>query len=157
MKAWTRHAALAVLVAAVTAASFATPAAAEGLPAQHFPLVPVGGEPLKTGFVEVIHPNGPQVYAHHVYELNGARSDRSYDVVISIWTASLTCSGSPTFVIPAAVLVTNASGNGHADVVFDPEQIAALGLRGLLIGGDVTVFDDGSPAYSTGCKVIQLD
>ena len=98
---------------------------------EHFPLMPLGGEPLQEGFVEVIHPNGPQVYTHHVYKLNGARSDQSYQVVISIWTSSLTCSGDPQFVLPSAVLVTNASGNGEADAVFDPELVAALGLRGL--------------------------
>jgi hypothetical protein len=30
-------------------------------PAQHFPLNPVGSEPLSSGFVELIHPNGPEV------------------------------------------------------------------------------------------------
>ena len=157
MKAWIRTAALAVLGAVLVAASFATLAAAVPSPAQHFPLIPVGGEPLKTGFVEVIHPNGPQVYARHVYELNGAGSNQSYEVVISIWTSSRACSGAPEFAIPAAVIVTNASGNGHADVAFDPELMAAFGLRGLTIGGNVTVYHEGALAYTTGCKVIQLD
>lgn len=148
---------LAVLTAGVVAASFATLAAAAPLPAQHFSLDPVGGEPLREGFVEVIHPDGPEIYARHVYQLNGARSDRSYDVVISIWTSSLSCSGPATFVLPVAVLATNAAGNGHADVVFDPAQLAALGLRGLTIGGNVTLFREGSAAYTTGCEVIQLD
>jgi hypothetical protein len=156
MTAWTRNAAVALLVSAIVA-SYAALAAAESLPAQHFPLVPVGGEPLKSGFAEVIHPNGPQIYAHHVYQLNGAESDRSYDVSISIWTESLTCSDEPTFVLPAVSLVTNASGNGRADVIFDPEQVAALGLRGIVIGGNVTVSREGTPAYATGCKVIELD
>ena len=156
MSAWTRSAAIAVL-ALVMVTSFATLAAAAPSPAQHFALVPLSGEPLTNGFAEVIHPNGPQVYAHHVYQLNGAESDRSYDVSISIWTESLTCSGEPTFVLPAASLVTNASGNGRADVVFDPAQVAALGLRGLEIGGNITVSREGSPAYATGCKVIELD
>jgi hypothetical protein len=54
-------------------------------------------------------------------------------------------------------VLTNASGNGNADVVHDPELLAALGLRGLTIGGNVTLFHEGSPAYTTGCQVIQLD
>jgi hypothetical protein len=119
--------------------------------------MPLGGEPLQEGFVEVIHPNGPQVYTHHVYKLNGARSNQSYQVVISIWTANLTCSGDPQFVLPSAVLATNASGNGEADAVFDPELVAALGLRGLTIGGNVTLVREGSPAYTIGCQVIQHD
>jgi hypothetical protein len=63
---------LAVLAAGVVTASFATLAAAAPFPAQHFSLVPVGGEPLRDGFVEVIHPEGPEVYARHVYHLKGA-------------------------------------------------------------------------------------
>jgi hypothetical protein len=149
--------ALAVLAAGVVTASIATLAAAVPFPAQHFPLMPVGGEPLRTGFVEVIHPDGPQVYARHVYQLNGARSDESYEVVISIWTSSLACSDDPEFVLPVGVVATNAAGNGHAYVVHDPELLAALGLRGLTIGGDVTLFREGAPAYTTGCRVIHLD
>ena len=162
MKAWTNitdlsRRALALLTVGVVTASAATLAAAAPLPAQHFPLMPLGGEPLHEGFVEVIHPNGPQVYARHEYQLNGGEENQSYDVVISIWTSNLTCLGAPVIVIPAAVLVTNTSGNGHASVVFTPEMVAALGIRGLTIGGQVTLLRDSTPAYTTGCRVIQLD
>lgn len=162
MKAWENitdlsRRALALLAVGVVTASAATLAAAAPIPAEHFPLMPLGGEPLQEGFVEVIHPNGPQVYTHHVYKLNGALSDQSYQVVISIWTSNLTCSGDPQFVLPSAVLVTNASGNGEADAVFDPELVAALGLRDLTIGGNVTLVREGSPAYTIGCQVIQHD
>ena len=92
--------ALALLAVSAVTASAATVAAAAPLAAQHFPLMPLGNEPLQQGFVQVIHPNGPQVYAHHVYQLNGARSDQSYQVVISIWTSDLACSGDPQFVLP---------------------------------------------------------
>lgn len=147
----------ALLAVAVLTASAATPAAAAPIPAEHVPLVSVGDEPLREGFVEVIHPNGPQVYTHHVYSLTGATRDQSYHVVISIWTSNLTCSGDPQFVIPAAVLVTNASGNGGADAVFDPGLVAALGLRDRTIGGKVTLVREGSPAYTTGCHVVRHD
>jgi hypothetical protein len=162
MKAWMnftglRRRALAVLAVGVVTASAATLAAAAPSPAQHFSLVPLGGEPLRKGFVEVIHPNGPQVYAHHVYQLNGARSNQSYGVVISIWTSNVECAGEPAFVLPAAVVDTNPAGNGEADVVFAPELLDALGLRGLTIGGNITLLRDGSPAYTTGCKLIELD
>ena len=92
MNAWPRNTdlcrrALALLAVGVVTASIATLAAASPIPAEHFPLMPLGGEQLQKGFVEVIHPNGPQVYTHHVYKLNGARSEQSYQVVISIWTS----------------------------------------------------------------------
>ena len=149
--------AVAALVAGVVVASTATLASAASPPAQHFPLVPVGGEPLQQGFVEVIHPNGPEVYAHHVYLLNGARTNQSYDVVISIWTSSLACADAPTFVLPGAALDTNGSGNGEADAVYAPELLTALGLRDRTIGGVVTLFSEGSQSYTTGCQVIRLD
>ena len=148
---------LAVLAAGVVTASFAAVAAAASFPAQHFSLAPVSGEPLRHGFVEVIHPNGPQIYARHVYQLNGAGSNRSYDVVISIWTSSLACADAPDFVLPVAVVATNVAGNGQADVVHDPELLDALGRRGLTIGGNVTLLHEGTPAYTTACRVVELD
>lgn len=147
----------AVLTAVMVTVAFAAMAAAAPFPAQHFPLAPVGDAPLRDGFVQVIHPEGPEIYARHVYQVNGASSDRSYQVVISIWTSNVACSGDPTFVLPVALLVTNGSGNGQADAVHDPELLAALGLRGLTVGGDVTLLNGGTPAYTTGCRVIQLD
>ena len=162
MKAWTHFTgswrrALAVLAGGVVIAFFATVAAAAPFPAQHFELTPLGGEPLRNGFVEVIHPDGPQVYAHQVYHLNGARSNQSYEVVISIWTSNVACGGDPAFVLPAAVVDTNAAGSGEADAVFSPELLDALGIRGQTIGGNVTLFREGSPAYTNGCNAIQLD
>lgn len=160
MKAWIAdlpRRALAVLAVGVATAPAATLSAAAPIPAEHVPLVPLGGEPLQKGFVEVIHPNGPQVYTHHVYKLNGARSDQSYQVVVSIWPSNDTCAGDPQLVLPTAVLVTNASGNGEADAVFDPEVVSALGLRGLTIGGRVTLVREGAPAYATGCHLVQHD
>lgn len=38
-----------------------------------------------------------------------------------------------------------------------PEQVGALEIRGLAIGGNVTLSRDDAPAYTTGCKAIQLD
>lgn len=149
--------ALALLAVGVGSAAAASLVVAAPIPAEHVPLVPLGGEPLRDGFVEVIHPNGPEVYTRHVYKLNGAASDESYQVVISIWTSNATCSGDPQLVLPAAVLVTNPSGNGVSEAVFDPELVAALGLRGLTIGGKVTLLRKGSPAYATGCRVVQHD
>jgi hypothetical protein len=52
---------------------------------------------------------------------------------------------------------TNPAGNGEADVVFAPELLDALGLRGLTIGGNITLLRDGSPAYTTGRRAIELD
>jgi hypothetical protein len=48
------------------------------------------------------------------------------------------------------------SRSGREDVTHTPELLAALGLRRLTIGGEVTLLRD-VPAYATGCKVIELD
>lgn len=146
-----------IAVSLVVASPLAPVASADPFPAQHFPLAPVADAPLAGGFVEVIHPNGPQVYARHVYQVQGAEPNQSYAVVISIWTSNVTCSGAPAIEIPAAVLATNGVGNGHADVVHTPEMLESLGIRGLTIGGKVTLLQGASPVYTTGCKVIQLD
>ena len=118
--------------------------------------MPLGDEPLQRGFVEVIRERPPGLPTPCL-QAERDESDRSCQVVISIWTSNLTCSGDPQFVLPSAVLVTNASRNGQADAVFDPELVAALGLRDLTIGGNVTLVRDGSPAYAIGCQVIQHD
>jgi hypothetical protein len=132
-------------------------AANASFPAQHLALEPLDGAPLTNGFVEVIHPNGPQVYARHVYQVNGGAPNETYDVVISIWVSNLTCTGAPPIVIPAAVLVTNTFGNGHASAVHTPDDLALLGIRGLTISAAVTLLRQGTPAYTTGCRVIELD
>ena len=148
---------LAVLTTGIAAVSIVALAPAAPFPAERYPLVAVGGEPLDSGFVMNIHPNGPQVYARHVYVLNGARSDASYQAVISIWTSNVECSGTPAFVLPVAVLQTNGVGNGRAEVVHTPEDLAGLGIRGLTIGGEVTFLRGGSLAYTAGCRVVELD
>ena len=86
-----------------------------------------------------------------------ADSDQAYQVVVSIWTSNTTCSGAAALRIPVALVVTNATGNGNADVVFDPETVAALGILGLTIGGEVAFHRDGSAEYTTGCQVMRLD
>lgn len=149
--------AFALLAAGIAAVSMVALAPAASFPAERYQLTPIGGEPLKSGFVENIHPNGQEIYARHVYVLNGARSDESYEVFISIWPTNTACTGAATFVLPVAVLQTNGTGNGSADVVHTPEQLDALGIRGLTIGGEVTFVRGGSLAYATGCRVVDLD
>ncbi len=149
--------AFALLAAGIAAVSVVALAPATPFPAERYPLASIGGEPLTSGFVENIHPDGPEIYARHVYVLNGARSDESYEVFISIWATNTECTGAATFVLPVAVLQTNGTGNGRAGVVHTPEQLDALGIRGLTIGGEVTFLRGGSLAYATGCQVVDLD
>jgi hypothetical protein len=39
---------------------------------EHMTLTPVDTAPLRSGFVQNVHANGPNVYAHEIYVLSGA-------------------------------------------------------------------------------------
>jgi hypothetical protein len=121
----------------------------------HYALSPIAEAPLKSGFVQNIHANGPIVYAHEIYELKGAAPSSSYGVVLSIWTENTTCSGDPTLQLPTATVVTNGAGNGVASHVFSPAD--ADGLRGSTVSAMWTVWNGQVAAYQTGCEVITLD
>jgi hypothetical protein len=132
-----------------------TAAGDRGYHSQHVALHPVGGAPLRSGFVENIHPNGPQVYAHEVYVLNGAQPSTSYQVVLLIFPLSTSCAGSPA-AIPTAQLSTNGSGNGKAQVFFRPADVPTA-LRGRTHGLIWQLSTGGSVVYETSCSPVTLD
>jgi hypothetical protein len=121
----------------------------------HIALEPLGGTPLTSGFVQDIHANGPNVYLHEAYQLNGAEANTSYQVVGSIWATNRSCSGEPTLRLATAAVTTNPAGNGLADAVVTPA--AADGLRGLTVSVMWTLWNGTTAAYATGCEVIGLD
>jgi hypothetical protein len=135
---------------------------AGGLPAQsdavyhseHLALRPVAGAPLRSGFVENIHPNGPNVYAHEVYVLMGAASATTYQVILVVFPTDTTCSAGGVQ-IPTASITTNAAGNGLGQAVLTPQDVA--GLRGLTVGVMWLVTTDGIIGYATDCTTVMLD
>lgn len=145
-----------LLVAAVVCGLWVAPAGADSTyHTGHIALSPLATAPLTSGFVQNIHANGPNVYAHEIYQLNGAEPNTSYQVVLSIWTTNTSCSGDPTLQLPTATLTTNAVGNGLADVVFTPAD--ADGLRGLTVSAMWTLWNGTTATYATDCEVISLD
>jgi hypothetical protein len=145
-----------VLVASVAACFWVAPAAADATyHTGHIALAPVADAPLTSGFVQNIHANGPNVYAHEIYQLNGAQPNSSYQVVLSIWTTNTSCSGASTLELPTAVVVTNGAGNGLADIVFTPED--ADGLRGLTVSAMWALWNGTTATYATECEVLTLD
>ena len=145
----TALAALAVL----TVVGWAVPASADQVyHSGHYAFAPTGGEPLRNGFVENIHPNGPNVFAHEQYVVNGARPNTTYQVWLTVSDA--TCS-TILFAMQTETITTNAAGNGTALHVFTPAD--ATGLHGLTIGGTWTLTTGGAPEYATACATIQLD
>jgi hypothetical protein len=133
----------------------AGPAFADGVyHAAHYDLTAVGAAPLRSGFVENIHANGPNIYAHEQYVVNGAAPNTTYQVVLMIFAGDTTCSSTPTS-IPTATIHTNAAGDGVAYHVFTP--VDADGLRGMTVGGMWTISAGSSLDYQTGCETVVLD
>jgi hypothetical protein len=123
----------------------------------HAELSAVAGAPLRSGFVEIIHIDGPINAAHDNYVLNGASPNASYTVTLHISTnADATCS-SPFVVAPVATLDTNGSGNGKVDAVFPPALIDVLGIHNSTVHVYFTLSNSGAVAYTTDCLTSQLD
>lgn len=145
-----------LLAAVVMCSLWVAPASADSAyHTGHIAFSPVGEAPLTSGFVQNIHANGPNVYAHEIYQLNGAEPSTSYEVVLSIWTSNTSCSGGPTLQLATGELTTNPAGNGRTDIVFTPA--AAGGLRGLTVSASWTAWNGTTAIYATGCEVVSLD
>src|SRR4051812_30264200 len=117
----------AVVIACLAAAlTFAPSAFGDAVyHSEHLALTPVGDAPLRSGFVENIHANGPQVFAHEVYALNGASPRTTYDVTLLLYPLDPSCSGSP-IAVPEITLRTNAAGNAVGTNTFDVATVDAF-------------------------------
>ncbi len=143
---------------AAAALALALPTAALGdavYHSDHVEFVAVGDAPLRTGFVENIHPNGPNVFAHEVYVLNGVSPNRAYQVVLLLYPFDATCSAAPAQIATAS-LTTNAAGNGRADFFLAPGDIPAV-LRNATHGVAWNVTAGETIAYKTDCASVTLD
>jgi hypothetical protein len=142
--------------AAAFAALAPLPAAADRVyHSEHLDLSAVGGSPLRSGFVQNIKAEGPRVYAHEIFVLNGARARATYIVTRDFFFQDPTCAGDLVFHEDVATLRTNASGNARGDVFVRPEQVAGFeGVHGVTW----TVRDArGAVAYQTSCTAVTLD
>ena len=142
---------IAITVAVTAAAVLTAAAVADGV--YHTAQVPLHGLGTAPGGGQVIniHANGPVVFAHEVYLLQGA-APGTYQVTLHVYPGSTNCTGS-VVLIPTATLETNSVGNGKADAVFTPAD--ANGLHGLTLSAYWTV--NGPAAYATDCSIITLD
>jgi hypothetical protein len=123
----------------------------------HIALHPIGDQPLRSGFVENIHPNGPVIFAHEIYVLNGAGPSATYQVSLNIFVRNPACTGTADLALPTAAITTNAAGNGKAEAVFRPADVPPS-LRHATHGIIWTVSDSsGATRYSSGCEVVTLD
>ena len=123
----------------------------------HAPLSPVGGAPLRSGFVQINHMDGPINFAHDNYVLNGASPNATYTVTLHISTATDTNCTAPFVVAPVATLATNRSGDGEVDAIFPPALIDALGIHNSTVHVYFTLSTGAGVAYTTTCLTSQLD
>lgn len=142
---------LGLVAAMLGAAALAGAAAADAVyHTERLELSGLAGAP-GGGTVVNIHTNGPQVYAHEIYTLRDAVPG-TYEVILTVFPTSLDCTGM-ALAFPTATLETNTSGNGQADAVLSPEDVA--GFRGMTFSLTWTV--TGPATYATGCTVVVLD
>jgi hypothetical protein len=122
---------------------------------EHLSFTAVGGAPLRSGFVQNIKAEGPNVYAHEIFVLNGARPKTTYTVTRDFFFLDPKCSGTVVFHSPVATLQTNASGNARGDVFVRPADVAGFeGVHGVMW----TVRQAGGAiAYRTRCTAVTLD
>ena len=121
---------------------------------QHLVLTPVADAPLRSGFVENIKAQGPRIYAHELFVLNGASPFTTYTVVRNFFVFQPDCTGD-ALVEEVTDLQTNAAGNGRGDVVVRPATVAGFeGDHGVFF----TVTDEtGAVLYRTACSAVTLD
>jgi hypothetical protein len=156
-----KHVVPSLLVLAVTAAfagALAPLAAADAVyHTQHLALNPVGGAPLHRGFVQNAKAEGPRVYAHELFTLNGAAPNTTYTVTRNFFVLDPGCDdGGFVFSSPVGSITTNPAGNGSNRVVVRPEEIPAslVGAHGVLW----TVTEgSGAIRYQTACTTVTLD
>ena len=151
----TRACALVVAVAALVLPASAV--ADQVYHSEHLPFVSVGGAPLHHGFVENVHPNGPQVYAHEIYSLKGALPRTTYQVFLLVHRGDPGCDDDDVTVTNFGFteLTTNAAGNGTSDR-FIPE--VPLGIRNQTHGVRWEVRTPGGDlVYETECTDVTLD
>jgi len=153
-----------VLTAAIVAASILfslatvfTVSADSTYHSEHIDLMPVGDAPLRSGFVENIHVNGPMVYAIERYVLNGAVPDTTFQVALHIHWPGSACSTEAVTVVESATVLTNVSGNGSAQVKFAPEDAAPLKAMSDTYEIRWAFTNDGALTYETPCTMITLD
>ena len=121
----------------------------------HIALHPVANAPLRAGFVENIHPNGPNVFARERYVLVGASPNVSFSITLRVHSASPVCAGD-ALAIPSVAIETNNVGNGSAQLLIPPEAIGP-DLHGATVGVVWEFSRGGEVVYETNCETVSLD
>ena len=144
---------LCLAVVAILALAAAPALADRAYHSQHITLMPADGAPLKAGFVENIHVNGPKVFALERYVLVGAMRLTKYQVTIQIYLAP----GLSQYVgaLPTTTFWTNRVGNGVGHFRMPPSGAAGFHGMTLYLVWELSV--DGEVVYETSVSTVMLD
>lgn len=124
---------------------------------QKIPFVPVAAGTGGGGFLVNIHANGPNVFAHEEYVVQGVQPLTTYEVTLQVSLANDPTCSSPIGTMVTATITTNPKGNGTAFHVFTPEDISLFNLHNSTIHPLWTLSTGGKVVYTTGCQTAQLD
>jgi hypothetical protein len=110
---------------------------------------------LRSGFVENIHTNGPQIYAQERYVLNHALPSTTFEVHLVAYPFDPSCTSAPVD-FGFVTLTTNGAGNGVARRTFHVSDVP-LQLRDATHGIRWEVRSGATTIYATGCEAVTLD
>jgi hypothetical protein len=145
-----------LLAVAVVGLAIVPAASADAVyPSQHISLTPVAVGEAGSGFVENIHADGPNIYAHEQYFLRNGLPLTTYEVVIHLSAPTDTTCSAPFLVLPTVSFTTNRAGNGSAYHVFTPTDAGPL--RRATWQAYWTLETAAGVAYTTSCVTIVLD
>ena len=119
---------------------------------QQIALAPVGTSPLQSGFVENIHANGPNVYAHELYILAGAAPTTTYAVTLHLFSDTGCTDEIAT--IPTATFQTNSHGNGVGQAEFTPDLGAWYHLAVVRTNTTIEIYVNG---VSVGSDALDFE
>ena len=121
---------------------------------EHLPLLATDG--TQHGFVQNIHPNGPQVFAHEIYSLKGALPNTTFQVFLLVHLGDPGCDSSVATDFGPTALTTNAAGNGTADRFIFTSSVP-LAIRNQMHGVRWEVRTGGTVVYQAACTNVTLD
>ncbi len=141
------------LVALVSLALVPSASADQVYHSQHIELMPTGNAPLRSGFVENIHVNGPNIFAIERYVLNGAAPNEKYTVTLLLADPECT---SVFAAVPTATFSTNKAGNGTSMAVVRLDDVPEF-LHDGTFGVRWEITSDSGEVYSTECTLVSTD
>jgi hypothetical protein len=146
---------LAFVLAAAVLGLLAAPALADrAYHSQHITLMSADGAPLKAGFVENIHVNGPEVFALERYVLVGAMPLTQYQARIQIY---LDPEMDQHFgALPTASFATNGVGNGVGHFTLPPSGVPPA-FHGVTLYLVWELCVDSEVVYESSLSTVILD